>query len=264
MAYAWTDTYEDGSYDHRYYLLSELGGLYFFTIHVDGMDYDRSMEFIGSVDLDLSLASTMGTEQAASLHYDEESGYLLLAAHGDDWLNRMYAIHPQSLTVAELGDFGDNVWPVVCLYQYQRPQELTVKMRPATAEIFEEDSLQLTASVVPSRYQDQVTWSTSDASLATVDANGLVTAHRSGTVTITATSVDPDAQGKHASAACTITVKELASIQMKVNAQVMTDDGAKWVTVDVGTRNFTVNGDAQTAFTGGGAHGGVIYGSNHW
>ena len=97
----------------------------------------------------------MGTEQAASLHYDEESGYLLLAAHGDDWLNRMYAIHPQSLTVAELGDFGDNVWPVVCLYQYQRPQELTVKMRPATAEIFEEDSLQLTASVVPSRYQDQ-------------------------------------------------------------------------------------------------------------
>lgn len=262
VAYAWTDTYEDGSYDHRYYLLSELGGLYFFTIHVDGMDYDRSMEFIGSVDLDLSLASTMGTEQAASLHYDEESGYLLLAAHGDDWLNRMYAIHPQSLTVAELGDFGDNVWPVVCLYQYQRPQELTVKMRPATAEIFEEDSLQLTASVVPSRYQDQVTWSTSDASLATVDANGLVTAHRSGTVTITATSVDADAQGKHASAACTITVKELASIQMKVNAQVMTDDGAKWVTVDVGTRNFTVNGDAQTAFTGGGAHGGVIYGSN--
>lgn len=262
IAYAWTDTFEDGTYDHCYYLLSESGGLYFFAIHVDGLNYDRFLEYIGSVDLDLSLAATLGTEQSASLHYDAESGYLLLAAHDDDRLNQIFAIHPQSLTVAKLGDFGDDVWPVVCLYQYQRPQELAVKMRPTTAELYEEDILQLIANVVPSQYQDQVTWTTSDASVATVDANGLVTALHSGTVTITATSVDVDAQGKHASTACTITVKELASIQTKVNAQVMTDDGAKWVTVDVGTRSFTVNGDAQTTFTGGGAHGGTIYGSN--
>ena len=61
----------------------------------------------------------------------------------------------------------------------------------------------LTATVQPSDATDQtLTWTSSDESIATVDETGLVTTLRSGTVTVSATSIN----GK--SASCKITVKE--------------------------------------------------------
>lgn len=53
----------------------------------------------------------------------------------------------------------------------------------------ENPTLQLTASCMPEMASQQVTWSSS-SSRATVDENGLVTAHRLGTVTITAKAND--------------------------------------------------------------------------
>ncbi len=47
---------------------------------------------------------------------------------------------------------------------------------------------QLTATVAPSDADQNVTWSTSSAATATVNASGLVTAVANGTATITATS----------------------------------------------------------------------------
>lgn len=54
----------------------------------------------------------------------------------------------------------------------------------------EDKTLQLTARVLPEEAAQSVTWSTSNRSIATVDANGLVTALKAGTVTITATATD--------------------------------------------------------------------------
>jgi len=51
-------------------------------------------------------------------------------------------------------------------------------------------TLQLSAACTPEDAAQTVTWATSDASLATVDANGLLTMRSAGTVTITATSTD--------------------------------------------------------------------------
>ena len=52
-------------------------------------------------------------------------------------------------------------------------------------------TVQLIATVAPANASNQnVTWSTSDASVATVDATGKVTAVGNGTATITATTVD--------------------------------------------------------------------------
>ena len=64
----------------------------------------------------------------------------------------------------------------------------------------------LTATVHPWSATDRsVTWTTSDASVATVDNNGLVSAHKAGTAVITATSnLDPSF-----SASCAVTVEIL-------------------------------------------------------
>lgn len=66
---------------------------------------------------------------------------------------------------------------------------------------------QLTATVQPANADNQaVTWSTSDANIASVDVNGKVTANAKGTATITVTTADG---GK--TATCTVTVTEPAA-----------------------------------------------------
>ena len=61
-----------------------------------------------------------------------------------------------------------------------------VKLDKTTAELRRRQTLQLTASLEPENAQGTISWSSSDASVATVDKNGLVTALQSGKATITA------------------------------------------------------------------------------
>ncbi len=78
----------------------------------------------------------------------------------------------------------------------------SVTIAPATASLYETETVQLTATLAPANVKDKtLTWSSSDAALATVDANGLVTAVKSGTVTITAKA------GNGVSGTATLTVK---------------------------------------------------------
>lgn len=75
-----------------------------------------------------------------------------------------------------------------------------ITLDQATATLTEGETLTLTATVTPDDATDKtVVWSTSDAEVATVDENGVVTAVAEGTATITAT-----AGGKEA--ACVVTV----------------------------------------------------------
>lgn len=79
-----------------------------------------------------------------------------------------------------------------------------VRLNRTNATLNEGESLTLTATVNPANATDKsVNWSTSRSTVATVDANGRVTALGAGTAVITATAAD----GSGASASCEVTVK---------------------------------------------------------
>ena len=66
-----------------------------------------------------------------------------------------------------------------------------VTVSPTTLNIEAGETSTITASIVPADADDQeVTWSSADSTIATVDADGLVTGVAAGTVVITATSND--------------------------------------------------------------------------
>ena len=62
---------------------------------------------------------------------------------------------------------------------------------PSTATVAVSGTQALTATVAPATATNQnVTWSSSDTDVATVDDDGVVTGVSAGTATITATTVD--------------------------------------------------------------------------
>ena len=79
----------------------------------------------------------------------------------------------------------------------------SIALDKTNAEMIENEMLQLNATVLPDDATDKsVTWSSSDDQIATIDANGLVTAVAPGTATITATTND----GSNLTASCAVTV----------------------------------------------------------
>ena len=80
-----------------------------------------------------------------------------------------------------------------------------VKLNTETLELFTSNTATLTAKVEPADATNQaVTWSSDKPEVATVDANGIVTAVSAGTATITATAADDS----NISATCTVTVTD--------------------------------------------------------
>ncbi|MBE6135134.1 MAG: hypothetical protein E7179_03900 [Erysipelotrichaceae bacterium] len=82
---------------------------------------------------------------------------------------------------------------------------VTVK---ATETVAMNKTVTLTAEVSSAGedYNPNVTWSSGDTKIATVDKNGVVTGVAAGEVTITATTVGKNAAGQHETAQCVVTV----------------------------------------------------------
>lgn len=77
-----------------------------------------------------------------------------------------------------------------------------------TLTVYLGETAQLTATVNEDADDKTLTWTSSDANIATVDANGVVTPVAAGTVTITAATTD----GSGKTASCTVTVAEKPAV----------------------------------------------------
>ena len=106
----------------------------------------------------------------------------------------------------------------------------------ATVDFGVENTLQLAAGIAPADAGQGVTWATSDKKIATVSADGLVTALKAGSVTITATAAD----GSKKAASLKLTVAVLAkSIELPDTARVFA--GGKLTLSPVFTPSNTTN-----------------------
>ena len=260
LAFTGITTY--GNYDAlEFYVLTEGGRLMRFCTYYTSTTPTLYYENLGNVGLTLPGAAVLGSGKRASMVYDQETGYLVLAHSQPGQQVRLYAIDPVRVTAAPLGAFDQSVSAVTSLYQYEQVTDLTIRMRPDTATIYSDETVAFEAHVLPVSYTDQVTWSSSDPSVATVDENGLVSGVSAGTVTITATSVATDESGQPATASAEVEVLALAHIDTELHAQITTEEGDQWVTIDASdVSNITVEGTAKRQFTAGGAHDGKLYG----
>ena len=100
---------------------------------------------------------------------------------------------------------GTSIYTVRLPGQTPTVPATSVTLSETAVELPQGETLQLTATVLPEDATvTTVTWSSSDPAVATVDANGLVTAVAPGTATVTAATTD----GSGLTASCTVTVPE--------------------------------------------------------
>ena len=276
IAYAGSGTYNYTTFDwsvglisgdfpaNFYYALTESGELYKFNVFTydEGESYSMVMEAIGSTGLELTGVSAVTAGQYASMVYDEATGYLLVSRCLDSETATLFAINPTSdeLVPAEVGTFGNKVGPVVSLYQYDRPTDLTIKANTAPVTMYVGDTYKVTAKVILGE-TNELTWKTSDPKVATVE-NGVITAVGEGTATITMTTVDTNKNGEHVSKTIDVTVKGLVDVNATVKAQATINGTTAWIAIDLNDMSTTKLGNAATEFYGAGYSAGALWGTD--
>ena len=104
-------------------------------------------------------------------------------------------------------DDGSNLADT-CYLQVKQRFATSISLNKSSATLYTNESLQLSATVLPANADDNsVTWTSSDPIVAIVSSSGLVTALSPGNVTITVRTAD----GSNLSASCSVTVKQLAT-----------------------------------------------------
>ena len=243
-----------------YYVMMESGMLYKFTVYDEEGNSKLNVEWVGNTGLELPDVSSVTGGKYASMIYDQETGYLLVASYQDGDTATLYAIDPTNPIPAEVGTFGDKVRPVVSLYQYDRADDLTIKTATSAVELYAGDSATVSARAILGE-TNELTWTSANESIATVK-DGVITGVAEGETTVTITTVDTNKAGEHVTKDIAVTVKPTVSLNATVNAQVTTEEGTAWVGIDLSSMSTTKLADASTQFYGGGYAQGYLWGTD--
>ena len=131
-----------------------------------------------------------------------------------DSTGKITAIKPGKATVTVRTIEGNNVYEDIIITVKSIPvNQITLNKTSAALNI--NNTMQLAATVTPSNATNKgITWSSSNNSVATVSASGLVTAKGAGTATITVKATD----GSNKTATCKVTVSvPVTGISMSKN-----------------------------------------------
>ncbi len=91
-----------------------------------------------------------------------------------------------------------------CRVKVEKVNVTALKLNKSTASVYTGSTVTLTPKFIPSKPSDtKVTWTSSDTKLATVSADGVVKALKTGTVAITCTSADGGYKAK-----CTVVIEQ--------------------------------------------------------
>ena len=155
----------------------------------------------GNTDLFVELSLESGSEQIyiKKNSYSDKLDLLKTFAVGDimiieNGIRGIYDTTDQVLIVNES----------VVTRQHEEIHVTSVTVSPSSAEVYDNGTVQLSATVSPNNATNKkITWSSDDSSIASVDNNGLVSGHAAGSsTTIRATSQDGSKVGS-----CVVSVK---------------------------------------------------------
>ncbi len=255
----WGNEYEYPDSD-LFYAVTEDGSLYEMTLYDTEDDFGETyLTTLPGVNLE-GASDGDGTAYA-SMTMDSATGYLILTYSTDGGDLTVWAIDPENAEVV-FTDSSNAAGPVTALYAYDRATDITVRVKPGEVELLEGDVFVPEAEVILYSQDSTVTWSTSDTSVAAVDAaTGAVTAMGAGTATITATTAEAGRDGENASASLMVNV--VGKLHLDTNAQIngQLSDG-RWVTMPLrDVADVTELGRSDPLY-GGGMHDGLIYGND--
>ena len=162
----------------------------------EGTSYSQTLTATGTAPITWSIAEDSSLPAGLSLGAD--TGVISGIPTADGTFN---------FTVTATNEYGSDSKEFTLTIDQQGTIHVTsVSLDKTSLELTEGGTDTLTATITPNNATNKnVTWESSNTSVATVDANGLVTAVSAGTATITVTTADG---GK--TDTCTVTVREEA------------------------------------------------------
>ena len=199
----------------------------------------------------------------ASMSYDYDTGYLYWTPlfQGSSYVSSLAVVDTETAAATALGTIGGSGAQVSGLYiiSENMPEEgelslndllISATKTSVTAGL----TTQLSAYVLPLALDAEVTWTSSDASVATVDENGVVTGIAQGKAVITATA---SYNGVTKTASCLVAVLDADAAFLTYN---VTDGG--WAAISRADMSVVTNltsGD-ETAAAAIAEMDGVVYG----
>lgn len=160
-----------------------------------------------------TLKATVAPENAANKRVAWKSGDMTIAAV--DAEGKIVAVKPGNATITVTSDDGSKTATCAVTVKAATVSVTGVTLNKTTLSLVQGTNETLTVTVAPENATNKkVTWKSDKADIATVDANGKVTAAGVGTATITVTTEDA---AKTATCLVTVTAKAVAVTGVKLN-----------------------------------------------